>query len=313
MLDALNLVGCRLCDVDLSSARLPAADLQKNDLSGPDLSQANLRGAAREVGEQLLGRMFQSAYDHLPWEVREIAANYLFPEVDRAGTADDKFQAEHLENAAMVRRMPLFATLDEGELDRGDYLGELALLNDAPRNATCRATVPTELLSLSRQDFENLVKDRFALRDKLDETITRTTLLRRIPLFTELDSQQLQLIVNKLREETFESGQVIIQEGDIGETFYIIESGHVQVSVHQNDGEIVIDENGPGSYVGEIALLMDSPRTASVIATIPTRTLTLYKDDFDWLVADHLYVSRSLEQVMSRRMIRTRRTLPEAA
>jgi CRP-like cAMP-binding protein len=321
--------------------------------------------AALEVGEPLLGRMFQAAYDHLPWEVREIAANYLFPDVDRAGIADDQFQAEHLEHAALLRRMPLFATLDDVELDlmltqlqsknyapgqiimrqgepgekffivkrghieveqqdengvvdtiaqldRGDYLGELALLNDAPRSATCRATVPTELLSLSRKDFENLVRDRFDLHDKLDETIRRTTLLRRIPIFTELDSQQLQLIVNQLREETFEAGQAIIQQGDIGDAFFIIESGHVEVTLNKDGQEMVIDENGPGNYVGEIALLLDTPRTASVIATIPTRTLTLYKEDFDRLVTDHLYVSRGLEQVMSRRMIRTRRTLPEA-
>jgi putative peptide zinc metalloprotease protein len=321
--------------------------------------------AAREVGEQLLGRMFQSAYDHLTWEVREIAANYFFPGVDRAGVADDKFQAEHLEHKALLRRMPLFATLDEVELellltqlksksyapnqiimrqgepgelffiikrghieveqqdengvveiiaqlDRGDYLGELALLNNAPRSATCRATVPTELLSLSRKDFETLVQDRFDLHDKLDETITRTTLLRRIPIFTELDSQQLQLIVSQLREETFDAGQVIIKQGDIGDAFFIIESGHVEVTVNKDGQEFVIDENGPGSYVGEIALLLDTPRTASVTATVPTQTLTMYKDDFDRLVSDHLYVSRGLEQVMSRRMIRTRRTLPEA-
>ena len=80
------------------------------------------------------------------------------------------------------------------QLDRGDYFGELALLNDAPRNATCRATVPTELLSLSRIDFERLVKVRFALRDTVDHSIARAGLLRRVPLFADLDAHQIQLI-----------------------------------------------------------------------------------------------------------------------
>ncbi len=318
---------------------------------------------ADTVGDRIIGRMFQSAYDRLPWQVREIAALHLFPDVKRAASADKQFQTDSRENHALLRRMPLFATMSDQELDllatqlqsehfrpnqivmrqgdtgnhfyiikhghveveqrnddgvieivdqlnRGDYLGELALLHDAPRNATCRATVPTELLSLSRANFERLVKERFALYEKLDETVTRTALLRRIPLFAEMDTQQLQLIVSQLRQESYASGDYFIHQGTIGDAFYIIESGQVVVTVNQNGQEVVVDKHGPGAYVGEIALLLDTPRTASVSAVKPTQTLTLYKHDFNRLVTNHLYVSRGLEMVMSRRMIQIRRTLP---
>lgn len=320
---------------------------------------------AQEVGEKLTVRALQRAYDGLPWEEREIGAQYLFREVERAEALSREFQATHQDHRGLLRRMPLFATMDEAEidlllsrlrveqyspgqaiirqgergdrfyivkrghvevtardergvsevvnqLDRGDYFGELALLRDAPRNATCRATLPTEALSLSRQDFDRLVKARFALREKVDRSISRADLLRRMPLFAELDALQIQLIAAQLHEEMYEAGAVITRQGEIGETFYIIESGRVQVTVVQDGEQSVIAERGPGEYVGEIALLLKTPRTATVRALMPTRMLTLHSGDFERLVTKHLYVSRGFEREASRRMIDLRRVAPVA-
>jgi CRP-like cAMP-binding protein len=188
------------------------------------------------------------------------------------------------------------------QLGRGDYFGELALLYDAPRNATCRATVPTEVLSLSRQDFDQLVRKRFDLREKVDRSIAHADLLRRMPLFAELDAQQIRLIAAQLREETYEPGDTVMRQGEIGETFFVIESGRLQVTVSQNGDEKVIAERGPGEYVGEIALLLEVPRTATVTAMTRTKVLALQREDFNRLVADHLYVSRELERDTSRRL-----------
>jgi CRP-like cAMP-binding protein len=315
---------------------------------------------AQEVGEKLTVQALQRAYDALPWEEREIGAQYLFPDIDRAETLSREFQATRQDYRGLLQRMPIFATMEDEEinllvsrlaveqaspgqvvirqgdkgdkfyiiaqghvevsvrdergvsevvnqLDRGDYFGELALLHDAPRSATCRATVPTKVLSLSREDFMRLVKARFALREKVDRSIKWADLLRRMPLFAEVDAQQIQLIAAQLREEAYEPGAVIIRQGEIGETFYVIESGRVQVSVAQDGEEKVIAERGPGEYVGEIALLLEVPRTATVRALTPTNVLTLHKSDFDRLVVKHLYVSRGLERETSRRMIDLRR------
>jgi CRP-like cAMP-binding protein len=196
------------------------------------------------------------------------------------------------------------------QLDRGDYFGEMALLRDAPRNATCRATLPTKVLFLSRQDFDHLVKARFALREKVDRSIGRADLLRRIPLFAELDGRQIQIMAAQLQEEIYEPGAVIIRQGQMGETFYVIESGRVQVSVTQDGKERVVAERGPGEYVGGIALLLKVPRTATVRALTPTHMLALHKGAFDRLVTEHLYVSRGLERETSRRMIDLRRVAP---
>jgi putative peptide zinc metalloprotease protein len=315
---------------------------------------------AREVGEKLAERALQRAYDGLPWEEREIATQYLFSEVDRAKALGREFQSTREEFTGLLRRMPLFATMDSAEIDllcsrlraeqfaprkviirqgepgdrfyivrrghvevtvrnnrgvsevvnqlgRGAYFGEVALLQDARRNATCSAIVPSEVLSLSRKDFEQLVRGRFALRETVERSIFRADLLRRMPLFAELGAQQIQLVAAQLREELFEPGATIVRQGEIGETFYVIEKGRVQVSLNQHGKERVVTQRGPGEYVGEIALLLSVPRTATVKALAPTRMLVLDQGDFLRLSADHLCVSRGLELDSSRRVIDLRR------
>jgi CRP-like cAMP-binding protein len=166
------------------------------------------------------------------------------------------------------------------------------------------------VLSIHRQDFDRLVKVHFALREKVGRSVARADLLRRIPLFAELDAQQIQHVAACLREESYQCGQVIVREGEVGETFYVIESGQVQVSVSRDGEEKVIAQRGAGEYVGEIALLLAVPRTATVRALIPTRVLALHKADLDRLVRPHLYAGRALERETSRRMIDLRRLAP---
>jgi CRP-like cAMP-binding protein len=315
---------------------------------------------AQEIGEKLTVRALQRIYDHLPWEDREVAAEYLFRDVERAAALSRQFQATRQVYGGLLQRMPLFTTMapdelqllcsclreehfpagkaivrqgDKGDkfhiirqghvrvtvrdeqgvmevvnqLDRGDYFGELALLQNAPRSATCIAVVPTDLLSLRRLDFDRLVKARFALREKVDASIARVDLLCRMPLFAELDTQQVQHIAATMREAAYETGQVIIRQGEIGEMFYVIQAGRVQVAVEQAGAHKVLAERGPGEYLGEIALLLKVPRTATVTALTPVQALTLHRQDFEQLVAKHLYISRGLERETSRRMINLRR------
>jgi putative peptide zinc metalloprotease protein len=225
----------------------------------------------------------------------------------RQGEKGDRFYIIRRGHVEVTARTKTGYSEVQNRLGRGDYFGELALLQDVPRNATCRAVVPTEVLSLSREDFERLVRSRFDMHRDLSCSIMRVNLLRRMPLFSELDAQQIELMASHMQEETYEPGETLIQQGEPGKAFYVIETGRVQVSLVGDGEERPVTERGPGEYVGEIALVLDVPATASVVALGPTRVLALHREEFDRLVAGHLYASRRLERDVSRRMTDLRR------
>ena len=229
----------------------------------------------------------------------------------RQGKRGDRFYIIRQGHVEVTHRDDHGETEIVNHLYRGDYFGELALLEDTPRRATCRATIPTETLILTKRDFDELVRKRFEMRGKLDDSIAYAELLRRIPIFSEMDGFQVQHIAAKLREETLEKDTLVIRQGDIGDKFYVIKEGKVLVYVSVEGEEKVIAERGPGDYVGEIALLLDEPRTATVKTLTTVSFLTLDRSDFEKLVTEHLYISRGLERVSSRRIIDLRRVAAE--
>ena len=197
----------------------------------------------------------------------------------------------------------------EAELGRGDYFGERALLNDAPRAATCRSKSRVRLLSLNRGDFDGLVARRFRLAEELDEAMERADLLRAMPVFSELATSEINMVASKLEVGQYPAGTVIIRQGEIGDKFYLVKSGSVQV-LRRAEGtqeEAAVGRLGQGEYFGEIALLMDLPRTATVVAETDVELLSLDSGSFEEVVRDHLQSNRGLEQVSSRRLTQLRR------
>jgi CRP-like cAMP-binding protein len=101
-------------------------------------------------------------------------------------------------------------------------------------------------------------------------------LLRGVPWFAVLSPPVLESLARGLREVTVPAGAAVITEGEAGEAFYVIESGTVAVT---QEGRHLRDE-GPGEYFGEIALLHEIPRTATVTATTDLVLRALDRDIF---------------------------------
>lgn len=105
--------------------------------------------------------------------------------------------------------------------------------------------------------------------------------LREIPLFSEMDDQEVFELRAIMQEIKFRDGQVIIREGEIGELFYIVTEGHAHVLLQDAGGkEVVLHEVHPGGFFGELSMLTGGPRSARVRAEGSVTTLALKRDEF---------------------------------
>jgi hypothetical protein len=123
-------------------------------------------------------------------------------------------------------------------------------------------------------------------------------LLRDIPIFSPLSPPVVEQLASRLTSVQARAGEEIIRRGDHGDRFYIVGSGEVEVLL---DGEPPRRE-GPGSYFGEIALLRDVPRTATVRAATDVELFALDRDDFLPAVTGHAGSSEAAEAVIGSRL-----------
>ena len=101
-------------------------------------------------------------------------------------------------------------------------------------------------------------------------------LLRAVPLFAGMTDRSLEAIATVAADVAFEEGDDLVRQGDAGTAFFIIVSGRARVD---RDGS-TIRELGPGDFLGEIALIDGSPRTATVTALEPIAGVTIKRSDF---------------------------------
>lgn len=112
--------------------------------------------------------------------------------------------------------------------------------------------------------------------------------LKQIPLFYGLSDEELSHIEASATAKTYAKGAIIINEGDPGSSMFLLMQGRVKVFVSDSHGkEYVLALLGPGEYVGELALLDDEPRTASVETEEQSTFLVIQKDDFLALLHNH--------------------------
>ena len=129
--------------------------------------------------------------------------------------------------------------------------------------------------------------------------------LRRIPFFGGLPNTELQAISELLRRERYLKGQVIFSEGEEGDALYLIESGQVQVVTGSSEDERILAYLGPGNFFGELALLLDEPRSATVRVGIDAEVWVLRKGDLESILEDHPVITLQISRELSRRLVQT--------
>lgn len=122
--------------------------------------------------------------------------------------------------------------------------------------------------------------------------------LRKVPLFADLDDRELEQIAGSMRERTFAAGDTVTQEGAGGAGFFVVESGEAEVSVEGKSRGTI----GPGDYFGEIALLTGSDRTATIRATSELRCYGMTPWDFRPLVEGNSAIAWKLLTAMAEKL-----------
>jgi hypothetical protein len=134
-------------------------------------------------------------------------------------------------------------------------------------------------------------------------TIEKMMLIRQVPIFAELDAEDLEELASIVEERRLNANKDLFKEGDVGDAVYLIVKGRVRVFVGGGErAERTINELGPGACIGEMAVLDASPRSASVRALEPTRALRVPGEGFKRVMSERPEMSEAIVAELVRRM-----------
>jgi CRP-like cAMP-binding protein len=136
--------------------------------------------------------------------------------------------------------------------------------------------------------------------------------LRQIPLFAKIDAAKLKLLAFASERLTFSAGEELFHQGDFGDAAYIILKGDADVLIDTPSGPITVATVGRNEIVGEIAILCDVPRTATVKAVDAVTTLRVTKDLFFRMVTDFPEMAVEIMRELAQRLEHTNMRLREA-
>ncbi len=137
-------------------------------------------------------------------------------------------------------------------------------------------------------------------------------LLRNIPLFAKIEPSKLKLLAFTAQRLTYNAGDSLFHQGDEGDSAYIIVDGDADVLVDSPTGPITVATVGKNDFVGEIAILCDVPRTATITAKTTLTTMRISKELFFQLVSQFPQMSIEIMRELARRLEVTTRQLQEA-
>lgn len=128
--------------------------------------------------------------------------------------------------------------------------------------------------------------------------------LRRVRLFEGLDDRELERLADRFQDRTVPAGSAVVEEGETGTSFFVIADGEATVSVGGEPRATL----GPGDSFGEMAVIDEGARSASVVATSDLRLYFLTPWEFRPFVEEHPEVAWKLLQSLSRRLRAAQRT-----
>lgn len=127
-------------------------------------------------------------------------------------------------------------------------------------------------------------------------------LLRKVSLFSGIEPAKLKLLAFTSERLNFDKGQSLMRQGEMGDAAYLILSGEADVLTDTVDGLVKVASIGRNGFVGEMAILRDQPRTATVTAATEVSTLRITKESFFQLIEDSPKIAIELMRILAQRL-----------
>ncbi|MCP3056937.1 cyclic nucleotide-binding domain-containing protein [Aurantimonas marianensis] len=137
-------------------------------------------------------------------------------------------------------------------------------------------------------------------------------LLRSVPIFAGIEPSRLKLIAFTADSIAYRAGQVLVRQGQPGDAAYVLVEGEAEVSVETASGDYVVATLGAGDVVGEISILCDSPRTATVTASTDVSALRVRKDSFLQLLRQFPEIAVEVMRTLAERLTHSNEELVRA-
>ncbi|MFL5321308.1 MAG: cyclic nucleotide-binding domain-containing protein [Myxococcaceae bacterium] len=227
----------------------------------------------------------------------------------REGDKGDAMYAIVQGSVGVVRGVDGQAPRTVATMNEGDLFGEMALLSESPRLATVVAAVDTVVLEFARKSLDALAKKHPGIWDAIQRFYRDrllANLLRSSPLLRPLSEQQKVVVTNEFQSETFDAGDLILKQGELGDGFYLLLRGRCAVFHTNNDGkEVPYPEMKEGDVFGEISVLLGLPVSASVRATSQVVVLWLPAEKVKKLLLSQPVIAPMLTRLATERLQRT--------
>ena len=134
-------------------------------------------------------------------------------------------------------------------------------------------------------------------------TMVSTAVLRAVPLFSSFPEDQLRTLATMVNRKSLPRSAMVMAAGDPTDSLYIVLSGRLKVMMSDADGkEVILSILGPGEFFGEMGLIDDSPRSASVIGIEPCELLSISKRDFNKCLADSFEMAMAVMRGLVQRL-----------
>ena len=169
-------------------------------------------------------------------------------------------------------------------LGPGEFFGELGLISGRRRSNTVKAGPDCVLIEAPRRAMLKLIASVESIRRKVDEKFVKRAVRAYVaPMLPEAELDEL--IADGVEVKTYGGGEPLFREGDAPDGLYLIRRGSITISRVIAGREVVLSYLSAGNYVGEMALLSNSPRTATVKAAVTTEALVLKAATFQRVLA----------------------------